>query len=307
MPSLADLEVTVSPLTDPAGYPGVAVDADYLWLDSWMYGIAGSADVDVPDWAVTVDGGPLARGVARSVITLGGALALAGAAPIGARYPVVSFGSNSAPAQLRDKFAALDSASSVVPVLRGSISGLSLGYSAHVSAPGYVPYVLVDNGSPSVLPVFVLWLDSFQLAVLNRTEPNYQLVAVPADRYPLALDTGQVVTAYSAYKGKWGTLRAAQCAGPVAAGSQREVFDLLNDASWFRSLAGSGDVRAQMSRLRVDARLRERVRAELVARGWVTPDGWSPAPASAQHPNAAPDPRGSTSTARMNSLQLGLE
>jgi hypothetical protein len=286
MPSLADLAVSVSPLADPLSYPGLAVDADYLWLGGWMYGMGSSPGLGLADWAVPLDGGPLATGATGSVLTLGGALARAGAAPIDARYPVVSFGSNSAPAQLRDKFAALDAASGVIPVTRGSVGGLSLGYSAHVSVPGYVPYVLVDNGSPSALPVFLLWLDSFQLAVMNGTEPNYRLVPVPADRYPLTLDTGQLITGYSAYKGKWGALRIPGSGAAAVAGSQQEVFDRLNEASWFRALAGSGDVRAQISRLRADAGLRERVRTELAARGWVAPDGWAPAPTPPGTPSA---------------------
>jgi hypothetical protein len=275
MPSLADLAVAVSPRADPAGYPGVAVHADYLWLDSWMYPVGSSGEVDVQGWSVGVDGGPLAIGASGPELSVGGALAMAGAAPIGSRYPVVSFGSNSAPAQLRDKFAALTPANKVIPVTRGFLGGLSLGYSAHVAAPGYVPYVLVDNGSRSALPVFVLWLDAFQLAVMNGTEPNYRLVAVPADRYPLTLDTGQVITRFSAYKGRWGALRVPGNGAPAVAGSQQEVFDRLGAAPWFRALAGPGDVRAQMSTLRADAGLRDRMRTELAARGWVLSDGWA--------------------------------
>ena len=274
MPSLTDLDVTVSPLADPYSYPGVAVDADYLWLDSWVYGIESSGGVDLSRWQVAVDGGPLAP--AEPVLSLGAALVLCDAAPVVARHPVVSFGSNSAPAQLRDKFAALDPASRIVPVVRGVISGLSLGHSPHVSIPGYLPFVLVADGSVSALPVYVLWLDSFQLAVMNGTEPNYRLVPVRSDRYSLTLDTGESVGAYSAYQGKWGALRGPGAGGPLAGGSQQDVFDHLNRAPWFRLLAGSGDVREQMARLRGDAGLRQRVRDELAARGWAISDGWTP-------------------------------
>lgn len=286
MPSLTDLEFAVSPLADPYGYPGVAVDADYLWLDSWMYPIAASGGGDLSRWRVPVDSGPLATGGAGPVVSLGEALELAGAAPIDTRYPVVSFGSNSAPAQLRDKFAGLDPPGTVVPVVRGAIEGLSLGHSPHVSGPGYLPYVLVDDGSTGALPVFVLWLDPAALAVMNRTEPNYDLVGVPSARFPLTLGTGERVNAYSVYKGKWGALRSAGRGGPLVAGSQQEVFDHLNRASWFRSLAGSGDVRAQMARFRAHAELRQQVRHELAARGWATTDGWA-ADAPQQLPSSA--------------------
>ncbi len=282
MPSLADLagsvgEVTVSPLADPMNYPGVAVDADYLWLDSWMYALE-TDDRDVPRWPVTVDGGPLAAGGAGSLVPLDDALDLVGAAPLGSRFPVVSFGSNSAPAQLRDKFAALDPASRAIPVTRGSVIGMALSHSPHVSISGYLPYVLVDNGFSSVLAVFVLWLDAVQLAVLNVTEPNYRLVSVPAGRYPLMLPTGRRVPVYAAYKGNWGALRLPGDTGPAAAGSQQDIFARLNEASWFRRLAGPGEVRDQLWRFRGDAGPRDKVRTELAARGWVTADRWSADP-----------------------------
>lgn len=274
MPSLA---VTVSPLADPLSYPGVAVDADYLWLDSWTYEISSLA-AELGRAPVTVDGGPLAAG-AGQVEWLDAALALAGAAPMSSRHPVVSFGSNCAPAQLRDKFAALDPVSKVIPVVRGRILGLSLSHSPHVSPAGYLPYMLVAGGAAAELPVFVLWLDPLQLAVLNRTEPNYDLVSAPADRYRLTLGADGIVSAYStfsAYRGKWGALRWPAGAAPFDAGGQQELFARLNEAPWFRALAGPGDVQEQMARFQADAGLRERVRQDFVARGWVTADGWWP-------------------------------
>jgi hypothetical protein len=58
---------------------------------------------------------------------------------------------------------------------------------------------------------------------------------------------------------------------------------LLNEAEWFRALAGSGDVREQMSRFRVDAGLREQVRAEFAFRGLMTADGWLAVGRVAEH------------------------
>ena len=285
MPSLADLDASVSPLTDPLSYPGIAVDADYLWVDSWTYEIIPAralrapADGGLGQWQVTVDGGPLAPRPSRTphpaVVGVDVALALMGAAPMTARRPVLSFGSNSAPAQLRAKFASLDPASRVIPVLRAVISGLGLGHSAHVSNPGYLPYVLVDNGSASRLAVFMLWLDLHQVEVMNGTEPNYDLVGVPVDRYPLTLPGGEIVAGYAAYKGKWGALRLPGASMPLAAGSQHQLLAELSGVPWFRLLVGDGDPRSHLGRLRDDRVLRERVRVELAGSGMVIDDGWT--------------------------------
>jgi hypothetical protein len=188
------------------------------------------------------------------------------------RHPVLAFGSNASPAQLQAKFASLRPARRVIPVLRGSVTGLALGHSAHVSIPGYVPYVIV--AADAVLDAFVLWLDPEQRTALDRTEPNYRLVRMPADRYPLRVEALRDIGEYSAYKGKWGALRWPGESAPALPGSQPQVFDRLGEQPWFAAVLGPGDVRSRMSRLAADADLRDRVRAELAAAGMVVGDGW---------------------------------
>ena len=80
-----------------------------------------------------------------------------------------------APAQLLDKFGRLDPRDRVIPVTIGRVEGFALAHSAHVSNPGYLPYVLVHGWRRGRrLEVRVLWLDDTQLAALNETEPNYR-------------------------------------------------------------------------------------------------------------------------------------
>ena len=119
----------------------------------------------------------------------------------------------------------------------------------------------------------MLWLDARQRSCLNATEPNYELVSVAGDRYPLTLESEQAITSYSLYKGRWGALRWPGDSAPVVAGSQRQLFAGLNRTGWFPALVGPADPLGQVSRLRAEAGLRLRVRGELAARGFVTPDG----------------------------------
>lgn len=274
MPSVAGLRLGESPRQDPLSYPGRAMNTNYLWLDSWIYEtfpLAGALAGVVPgEWGLRVDGGPLAAATPR-VERLDDALAAIGAPALAARRPVIAFGSNAAPAQLIDKFSVLAARHRVVPVLRASIRGLSLSHSAHVSPPGYIPYVVVEGSAADILRADVLWLDQGQLRALNRTEPNYRLAAL--DRYPLAVDSGQVIASFLAYQGIWGALRWAPDCTPAPAGSQHEVFDRLRGMDWFMALVGSGAPFELVSRLRTDAALRDAVRIELAHRGLVAGDG----------------------------------
>lgn len=274
MPSLLDPKFLVSPRADPLSYPGQALAGSCLWLDGWVYDVDPQPGAGPGAWPLHVDGGPLAG--APWVGDLNAALSAVSAVPMQVRYPVVAFGSNAALGQLRDKFAWLGPVGRVLPVLRGSIGGFALGHSPHVSPPGYVPYVLLDGGSGSVLPVSVLWLDSHQLAAMNRTEPNYHLVSVPADRYPLTLDSAHDVPSYLAYKGNWGALSWGAGLRPAGAGTQQAVFTALAGAHWFRTLVGDPETQSLINRLRDDPALRDAVRSELAARCMVTTDGWEP-------------------------------
>jgi len=282
MPSVADLRLPASPLADPLSYPGHSIDGNYLWLDTWLYDLhlrddcVGAAldDRTGPGrWSIGVDGGPLTSDgtTAGTAAGLDDALAQLGASAPADRHPVLAFGSNGSPAQLQAKFASLDRAHRVVPVLRGTVDGLGLSHSPHVSPAGYVPWVLVRSDGSTDLRVFVLWLDEVQLEVLNRTEPNYTLSIV--EGYPVTVESGVTVPRYRAYRGRWGALRWSSDTAPVTASTQPRILETLCAAGWFAALVGTGDPAAVVRRLGDDPDLRLTVRQELAARGFAVDDG----------------------------------
>ncbi|MEP6561605.1 MAG: hypothetical protein ABJD68_11120 [Nakamurella sp.] len=281
MPSLADLEVSVSPRDEPLCYPGSSPGHSFLWFDSWVYQVTSTPRSGLDDWRLALDGGPLGstsprvRAPAdRRGERLAAVLRAAGVAGLTERYPVLAYGSNAAPAQLLDKFGWLEPRQRVVPVTIGQLEGFALAHSAHVSNPGYLPYVLVDGGAGAALEVRVLWLDGRQLAALNETEPNYTLMPVNAAAYPLTLESGEAVPRYSAYRGSRGALRWPGEAGPAPAATQQDTHGRLARSVWFAGLVGRVDVPAQVQLLRQDKSLRDRVRDELAARGMAVADGW---------------------------------
>ncbi len=186
------------------------------------------------------------------------------------RVPVVAFGSNAAPAQLLAKFGARAGG---IPVTRARLHGFALAHSPHVSAPGYIPWVLVDRAGTAV-DCAVLWLDDAERARLDVTEPNYTLVRPDPSRYPLEVAAVAARVDCVVYRGRWGALRWPGDAGPAPAGSQAEVFGRLGALDWFRAVVGAGSLAAVQRLLAGDPARRDRVRSELAARGMVVADGW---------------------------------
>jgi len=273
MPRIAELAFSMSPRQDPLSYPGTAPAHSYLWVDSWMYQLTSQPAMELGEWRLVVDGGPL--GGIDPVDRLDAALRTAGVAAVAERYPVLAYGSNAAPPQLLDKFGWLAPRDRVVPVTIGRVDGFALAHSAHVSNPGYLPFVLVHSGAGAELTVRVLWLDDTQLAALNETEPNYTLVPVNGAAYRLTLESDVAVPRYSAYRGNWGALRWSARDDPAAAGAQAAVHAELARCEWFAELVGRGAIPEQVELLRADKMLRDRVRDELAARGMSVADGWT--------------------------------
>ena len=234
MPRLRDLGLAPDPRRDPAVYPGDRLPFDFRLVGDRVEPLA-----------------PADRG------------------PAG-RHAVVAFGSNAAPAQLAAKFGGTGGP---ITVTHARLSGFALSHSPHVSRPGYLPWVLVVEPGTAV-DCALLWLDDRQRALLDATEPNYDLRPVdPARHGPVVRTTGEVVAA-AAYRGRWGALRWPGAGGPVPAGSQAAVFDRLATIGWFRELVGTGGLAAVQRRLAGDAVLRDRIRAEFAARDMVVADGW---------------------------------
>jgi len=81
------------------------------------------------------------------------------------RTPVLAFGSNAAPEQLRRKFGATPD--TVIPVIRADLADFDVVYSAHLTAYGAVPATLAPSPGAR-LQTWVTWLDDAQLATCTK-------------------------------------------------------------------------------------------------------------------------------------------
>lgn len=136
------------------------------------------------------------------------------------RTLVLAVGSNASPAVLARKLAEVGSE---VPSSSCAVTGLAVGHSAHVSAGGYIP--AAPFAAPGVeTTLHAGWFTPEQLAVLDRTEPNYDRVTLPAARFPIALEAGGA-DEFDVYRSRWGVL--AIDGTPLGFRQQRELFVLL--------------------------------------------------------------------------------
>ncbi|HEY8199997.1 MAG TPA: hypothetical protein VII47_01445 [Actinomycetota bacterium] len=132
----------------------------------------------------------------------------AGATGTKERIPVLAFGSNVSPSQLHHKLSRLR-ARVAIPVVKGEARGLEIAFSAHVSAPGYIPVGLrAAAGAGHRTPVFVTFFDAGDLSVIDGSEGNYDRVAlVHPDGGPVvALESGEALWACAAYRTRHGLL-----------------------------------------------------------------------------------------------------
>lgn len=218
-----------SPITDPASYPGESVPGSCIVTHDAIY----SMQVAAEGW--TVDLG-------REQLSIDRALArLSDAAPLADRKPVLAIGSNASSGQLRRKWQ--DSPSLAVPVTVTRVTGIGVGFSAHVSRAGYVPYAPV-RAAGQVASYVALWLTDVEVQDLNRTEPNYHPTWIDGDAYPSFLESGQSLGGYLLYRGKWGVL-ADSGGTPVPTGSQAVALGYLNGmASLNAELGADAELRS---------------------------------------------------------------
>ncbi len=106
-----------------------------------------------------------------------------GLASIGERFPVMGYGSNACPGQLRSKFGEGE----VVPVIKANMKGWDAVYN-FMSRFGYAFAELMPQ-APTGIDVTVTLLDEKQLPVMNRTEPNYALSVFPE----LKFESGETI------------------------------------------------------------------------------------------------------------------
>ena len=183
------------------------------------------------------------------------------------RVAVVAVGSNASPTVLARKLGPVLARG--LPVAVGSVEGLTVGHSAHVSARGYVAAAPVRGGGAH--PVTVGWFDPDQLAVLDATEPNYRRVTLP-ESMPCrasveAAGEAAVVSGAQVYASVHGVV--GERGAPLPLGDQATVL------AWIaRRLPGLGG-RLTHRRLTEPA-LRERVRAGLLRAGLVVRPGLLP-------------------------------
>ncbi len=178
------------------------------------------------------------------------------AVPMAGRIPVLAVGSNAAPAQVRRKLAT-SGQETAVPITAVKVNGLSVGVSAHVSSPGYVPATPVPDPSSKNLPLWVTWLAQDQLLTIDKTEPNYDRIRVPPF-CSIRLTSGQVVSGCWLYVSRHGYL-----IGP--SGEPRKLIDqaglissLLAEFPGLAELAGTSPEewvsRVQSKKIRDDIR-----------------------------------------------------
>ncbi|MGH3217901.1 MAG: hypothetical protein ACRDPY_04085 [Streptosporangiaceae bacterium] len=247
--------IAADPISAPLTYPGEPPQAAaVLVLDGGTISLEPSP-AEVGGWAAA-DGR-----------TLDEVLAAASSATMENRTPVLAVGSNASPAQMLRKFARAG-ARAAVPITAVTVRGLTVGVSAHVSVPGYVPATPVPDPA-AVSRLFVTWLDDEGLAVMDETEPNYDRAAVdPSCEVELA--PGRPIAPCLLYVSKHGYLTDAAGAPRKLAGQAELISGLLADVPGLAALAGA-TVGEWMIRTQ-DACVRDEIRqlfrsAELVRPG----------------------------------------
>ncbi|GAA0369971.1 hypothetical protein NE235_19805 [Actinoallomurus spadix] len=188
-------------------------------------------------------------------VPLDEALRACGGPVMADRRPVLAIGSNASPAQLVRKLAARTRV--VVPMTYARVSGLTAGASAHVSRPGYVPAVPVLTPGAST-DLVVLWLDDEQLTAVDRTEPNYHRVRLPA---PVTAELPGLGPVHChLYAGRHGCL-TGEDGVPIRLARQPDLLaGLLAASPRLARLTGARSPAEFVARTRADARLRDEVR-----------------------------------------------
>lgn len=119
------------------------------------------------------------------------------------RFPVLAYGSNASPESLRWKF---PDHVAVLPLLRGTATGVDVVYSAHMTVYGSIAATL--QGSPgTTTEVFVALLTEAQLERMTAWEINARPERL--EGLQIALDCAQSPATVTAYISRHGCLTAA--------------------------------------------------------------------------------------------------
>ncbi|MEU2745589.1 hypothetical protein ABZ613_04715 [Streptomyces collinus] len=192
-------------------------------------------------------------------------------APVGLRYPVLAVGCNSSPARLNRKFSRRGVAA-VLPMTQAKVKNLSIGISAHISKPGYIPATPIAAINQET-DVFVCWLSKDQLFVLDQTEPNYRRIFLPSAGFPVTLqydskgNRGEVLGGCYAYESIHGHL--TNNGDPRILGDQYQLMAaLLDESVALRTLFGDRP-EAMCSRVAQNQDLAHQGKRIFENEGWV--------------------------------------
>jgi hypothetical protein len=150
------------------------------------------------------------------------------------RTAVVAYGSNAAPEALARKLAGDPDP---LPLLRATLGGFDVAYSAHFAAYGAVPAALHPSAGTEVA-VFAAFPTAAQLELISATEPNYELL--PLEDARLRCEEAPALKRVLAFVTRHGCLRLddteVALAAVLARGrtlpamSQRQLLERLRDA-----------------------------------------------------------------------------
>lgn len=257
--SLEALGLSGDPIAVPLSYPGALPGDDGVLVDGCYLPLRHAPARQVGNWLVEID---------DKRIELDVLLEKQGRPITGDRFPVVSVGSNAAPAQLHVKFMR-KGVRPLVPMVNAKVFGMAAGVSAHVSRAGYIPGtgVLLSDG---VAPLFVAWLDADELQVIDASEPNYCRVLLDGSIYPIVLPSGERLGACSLYVSKWGCL-VGRDGNPRPLSSQSELLaTLLAESRALRRIFGDTP-ESFVERAAADASKRDEAKHIFRREGWVRP------------------------------------
>lgn len=253
--SLLDSGLACDLVARPWEYPGVAAPVAGLLVADRFFPVAVVAGRPAGE-AQVVDAEGRWSPAPGVVLSLDEALRREGVALTAGRTVVVATGSNAAPAVMHRK-CLLGRVSAVVPFLPATVESVGIGHSAHVSTTGYV--AAAPFPAPGITTrVTVSLLDVEQRACLDRTEPNYELQALDADRFPLELASGERPAGFNVYESRWGVV--APSGVPLALRRQQDLFERLWELPGAQAVLGPrADVRTVTGRLAGEAgRVRRR-------------------------------------------------
>lgn len=199
------------------------------------------------------------------------ALVAAGVPGLADRTCVAGVGSNASAVVLHRKLAAHD-VPTTVPLRPVEVTGLGVGFSAHVSRPGFIPCAPFRAPGETVLLV-AAWLDERQLACVDATEPTYVRTRLSARDVRADDEVVDECFVYDSLRGVLGDTEPWQ--PPV---TQDELWQRLRTSvpAVRRLLAGLPDVRLAMLACAADAALRDAVTEALRSGGWVLSSGLRP-------------------------------